>query len=63
MYSVDSEEEARALIVATCKRGLDGRFYAPELAQEQSLVILQAFSDRLEKAHEAIMARPDQKTS
>ena len=53
VYSVDTEEEARRLIAATCKMGWDGKYYAPELAEEQTLETLLAFGDRL---HEVQMA-------
>lgn len=51
VFSVDTEEEARALIVAACPRTTDGtgQHYAPELAEEQTLENLQRFSDRLAK--------------
>lgn len=47
VFSTDTEEEARDLIVMTCPMGGDGHYYARELAQEQTLENLQRFSDRL----------------
>ena len=48
MFSVDTEAEARTLLVAACPRGLDGEFYARELAEEQTLENLEKFGQRLE---------------
>lgn len=52
MYSLDTEEEARQLIVLTCGTTMSGEHYARELAHEQTLPNLRAFSDRLARAHE-----------
>lgn len=52
VFSVDTEEEAQALIVLACPRDGDGHHYARELAQEQTLENLQAFSDRLAKYYD-----------
>lgn len=52
VFSADTEEQARELLAATCKLGPDGNYYAPELAHEQTLDNLQAFSDRLLAAWE-----------
>jgi hypothetical protein len=57
VFSVDTEEEAEQLLIASCPRGLDGAFYAPELAQEQTLENLQAFSDRLLSIYTRIKER------
>lgn len=57
VFSVDTEEEAQALLVATCSRGPDGLFYARELVLEQTLENLQAFSDRLERVY-ALLRKP-----
>lgn len=55
-YSVDTEDEARDLLVATCstvKAGPQrGEFIARELLEEQTLENLAAFGDRLAAAHE-----------
>lgn len=47
VFSVDTEEEARQLIIAACPRDDQGTHYARELAHEQTLENLQAFSDKL----------------
>lgn len=47
-----SEEEAEWLLTMTCSRNYDGQFVAVELAEEQSLEHLEAFSQRLQKMHE-----------
>lgn len=52
VYSLDTEEEARQLIVLTCGTTMTGEHYARELAHEQTLPNLRAFSDRLAEAHE-----------
>ncbi len=50
-YSVDTEEEARSLLVTACPTNLAGEFIAPELAQEQTLENLDAFGQRLHELH------------
>ena len=47
MFIVDTEEEAKALIVAACPLNYEGEYFSRELAQEQTLENLQAFSDKL----------------
>jgi len=51
VFSVTTEEEARRLITLTCPTNINGEHVAPELAREQTLENLYAFSDRLAKAH------------
>jgi len=51
VFSVNSEEEARKLIVATCSRGADGKFYSAELAVVQTLDVLEQFSRKLERVY------------
>lgn len=49
---MDTEEEARQLIVMTCPLATDGGgYYARELAEEQTLERLHQFSERLNKAY------------
>lgn len=55
VFSVDTEEEARLLVVTTCPRGYDNHYYARELAQEQTLENLATFSDRLNEAHQRLV--------
>lgn len=47
VYSCDTEEQARQLLVASCGTNQRGEFVATELVGEQSLENLAAFSDRL----------------
>lgn len=51
VYSLDTEEEAKRLITLTCGTTMQGEHYARELADQQTLPNLKAFSDRLAKAH------------
>ena len=66
VLSVDTEEEARALLVMTCSTNIDREFIARELAQEQTLENLQQFSDRLYDAYNVmkrkIRKKPERKT-
>ena len=50
VYSVDTNEEAEALITIACPRNDKGLHFARELAEEQTLENLALFSDRLDKA-------------
>ncbi len=53
---MDTEEEAHLLIATACRLDLDGNYYAPELAEEQTLERLYAFGDRLHQLQEALCA-------
>jgi hypothetical protein len=55
VYSVGSEEEAHRLLVLCCPRDNNGNFIARELAQEQTLERLSAFSDRLHAGHSLLV--------
>lgn len=57
MFSVNSEEDARKLLVLACPRDNDGNFYARELAEEQTLENLQVFSDKLAKCYAILKER------
>jgi len=57
VYSVDTEEEARQLLVVTCGTNVDGEFVARELVHEQTLDNLYAFGARLKHVHEMIQER------
>lgn len=57
VFSVDTEEQAKALIVATCSLGEGGKYYARELVQEQTLENLAAFSEKLAARWELIKGR------
>ena len=47
MFTVDTEEQARALLTLACPLNLEGEYFAEELAHEQTLENLGAFKDRL----------------
>lgn len=51
VYSVETEQEARQLLVAACSRDMAGNFIARELVDHQTLDNLYAFSDRLAETH------------
>ena len=57
VYSVDTEEEARALLATACETDLQGEYIARELVEEQTLENLYAFGKRLEKVHKWIKQR------
>jgi len=48
VFSVDTEEEAKRLLVMACQTNFQHEFVARELVEEQTLERLEAFSDRLE---------------
>jgi hypothetical protein len=50
VFSVNTEDEAKTLIIMTCPMDCEGNYYARELAQEQTLENLQKFSDKLARA-------------
>jgi hypothetical protein len=54
VYSTDTEEQAKRLIVATCVMGQDGKYYARELLQEQTLENLGRFSDKLARVDKMV---------
>lgn len=56
VYSVADEQEALDLIVLACPTNLKGQYIAPELAREQTLENLHAFSLRLDEAHAYLAA-------
>lgn len=49
VFSVDTEAEAKSLIVLACETNGRGEYIAKELVMKQTLDNLQAFSDRLDK--------------
>ena len=57
VFSTNTEEEAQSLIVLTCPMGYAGKYYARELATEQTLENLQKFSDRLAEAWQLTKGR------
>jgi hypothetical protein len=62
VFSVDTEEEARTLIVMTCPSDDQGNHYARELVAEQTLENLQAFSDKLARAYQLLRERRSERT-
>jgi hypothetical protein len=52
VYSVGSAAEARWLLTLACGTNASGEFIAAELAREQTLPNLVAFSDRLASVHD-----------
>lgn len=54
VYSTDTEEQARQLIVATCPLSWSGEYVAPELVREQTIENLFAFGDRLAAMAESL---------
>lgn len=57
VFSTNTEAEARSLLVLTCPLGADGHYYARELAADQTLENLQAFSDKLQRGWELMKKR------
>tara|TARA_R110000744_G_scaffold29871_3_gene70981 strand:+ start:377 stop:610 length:234 start_codon:yes stop_codon:yes gene_type:complete len=47
VFSVDTEVQAKALLILACERDLDGNFIARELVEEQNLDNLYSFGERL----------------
>jgi len=52
VFSVNTEDEAKRLLVLACPTNLDGDYISPELVKEQTLERLYAFGDRLECIYE-----------
>ena len=48
MFTVNNEDEAKRLLTLACPTNLRGEHIAVELANEQTMENLGAFSDRLE---------------
>jgi hypothetical protein len=51
VFTVNDEKEATMLVALACPRGFDGKYYAPELAQDQTFENLEAFGNRLEELY------------
>ena len=49
MFRVPTEADAQRLLVAACETNVHGEFVARELAEQQTLANLDAFSERLEE--------------
>lgn len=69
VFSVDTEEEAKLLVVSACPFEPGVGYYARELADDQTLENLQAFSvrlatlwfDRMKREPERVQARARRK--
>ena len=57
VFSTKTAECAAALIEFSCETNCEGEHVARELAEEQTLENLQAFSDRLAMVHEIMVER------
>lgn len=57
VFSVNTEEEAQKLLTATCQTNTNGEFYSRELAHDQTLETLQAFSNKLADVYERMTKR------
>ena len=61
MFTVNNEEEAKLLITLACPTNYNGEHIAPELASEQTMENLTAFSDRLDDLYRRFIAKGDAK--
>lgn len=59
IFSVNTEDEAKALLLLACPTTYDGAYFAPELRTEQTLPNLYAFGDRLRDIYVNRMGRPN----
>lgn len=60
IFSVNTEDEARRLLVLTCPRTDDGQaHFAPELREKQTLRNLYAFGARLRAGYARIRKDPE----
>ena len=57
VFSTNTEDEARQVIVGTCSRGLDGEYYSHDLAQDQTLENLECLGDKMERVYAMIRTR------
>lgn len=57
VFTTDTEEQARKLVVACCQTDAAGNYYAQELAEEQTLENLQKFSDKLARVWQLMKDR------
>lgn len=57
VMSVDTEEEARSLLVLSCPRNEAGEFVARDLVEEQTLENLETFSAKLEANYKILKDR------
>ncbi len=57
VFSVGTEKEAQSLITLVCQTDLDGNHVARELIDDQTLENLEAFSKRVDEAHDHMIER------
>ncbi len=57
IFSVDTEEEARSLVVAACPRGDDGKYYSRELMANRTLETLYVFGEKIASFHDMMVER------
>lgn len=55
VHTVCCEDRARQLLVLACPTNYDGEFIATELAEQQTIPNLRAFSERLKNTEECYM--------
>lgn len=55
IFSVDTEEEARSLVVAACPRGYDGKYYSRELIANRTLETLYVFGEKIASYHDKMV--------
>jgi hypothetical protein len=58
---VDTEREARDLLILTCPTNVNGEYVAPELATEQTLDNLYKFGERLKRGYKLLKQRTKKK--
>jgi len=51
VFTVNTREEAEALITLACPKNYDNQHFAPELAEEQTIERLNDFSHRLDSIY------------
>lgn len=61
VFSVNTEEEAKRLLVLGCPTNTGGDFIAVELAEKQTLEKLYAFGDRLEALYDKYIMEGDRR--
>jgi hypothetical protein len=57
VFSVADKREARTLLTIACSTTISGDFIAEELAEEQDLNNLEAFSARLDLVHDYLIGK------
>lgn len=55
VFSVDTEEEAKLLIISTCPKDYEGNYYSRELAANRTIPTLFAFGEKIAKIHDILV--------